>query len=199
MKSVIARFMDVIEFFVSTATVAILIYLLVTQPHQVNGNSMYPNFHDGEFLLTDKLTYKFRQPQRGDVVVFTAPPAARCPVGLNCDFIKRVIALPGERIKIDNRKIYINGQRLVEPYLSPEIITNSGSTIKSFLPESLEQTVPPNSYLMMGDNRIASSDSRDWGAVEKNKIVGKAWLRYWPPSVAGVLAFEPASLSPSPR
>lgn len=186
--------MDVIEFFVSTATVAILIYLLVTQPHQVNGSSMYPNFHDGEFLLTDKLTYKFRLPQRGDVVVFTAPPAAHCPTGLNCDFIKRIIALPGERIKIENRKIYINGEHLVEPYLSTEVVTNSGSTVKSFLPEGVEQTVPANNYLMMGDNRIASSDSRDWGVVERNKIVGKAWLRYWPPAVAGVLAFEPATL-----
>ena len=194
MKSVLARFMDVIEFFVSTATVAILIYLLVTQPHQVNGNSMYPNFHDGEFLLTDKLTYKFRPPSRGDVVVFTAPPAARCPAGLNCDFIKRIVALPGEQIKIENRKIYINGEHLVEPYLSPEIVTNSGSTLKSFLPEGVRQTIPDGNYLVMGDNRNASSDSRDWGLVEKNKIVGKAWLRSWPPSVAGVLAFEPASL-----
>jgi len=194
MKSVLARFMDVIEFFVSTATVAILIYLLVTQPHQVNGNSMYPNFHDGEFLLTDKLTYKFRPPQRGDVVVFTAPPATRCPTGLNCDFIKRIVALPGERIKIENRQIYINGEHLVEPYLSQEVVTNSGSTVKSFLSEGVEQTIPADNYLMMGDNRIGSSDSRDWGVVEKNKIVGKAWLRYWPPSVAGVLAFEPAIL-----
>lgn len=194
MKSVLARFMDVIEFFVSTATVAILIYLLVTQPHQVNGNSMYPNFHDGEFLLTDKLSYKFRQPQRGDVVVFTAPPAARCPTGLNCDFIKRIVALPGERVKIDNHKIYINGELMVEPYIGPNIATNAGSTLKSFLPEGVEQTVPEGNYLVMGDNRIASSDSRDWGAVEKNKIVGKAWLRYWPPSAVGVLAFEPASL-----
>ncbi len=197
MKSVIARFMDVIEFFVSTATVAILIYLLVTQPHQVNGNSMYPNFHDGEFLLTDKLTYKFRAPQRGDVVVFTAPPAARCPAGLNCDFIKRIVALPGEKVKIENRKIYIGGEHLVEPYLSTEIVTNAGSTLKSFLPEGVEQTVPDGNYLVMGDNRIASSDSRDWGVVDKNKIVGKAWLRYWPPSVAGVLAFEPASFQPN--
>ena len=194
MKSVLARFMDVIEFFVSTATVAILIYLLVTQPHQVNGSSMYPNFHDGEFLLTDKLTYKFRPPQRGDVVVFTAPPATRCPTGLNCDFIKRIVALPGERIKIENRQIYINGEHLVEPYLSQEVVTNSGSTVKSFLSEGVEQTIPADNYLMMGDNRIGSSDSRDWGVVEKNKIVGKAWLRYWPPSVAGVLAFEPAIL-----
>jgi signal peptidase I len=194
MKSVLARFMDVIEFFVSTATVAILIYLLVTQPHQVNGNSMYPNFHDGEFLLTDKLTYKFRPPRRGDVVVFTAPPAARCPTGLNCDFIKRIVALPTERVKIENRKIYINGENLVEPYLSTEIVTKAGSTLKSFLPEGVEQTIPDGNYLVMGDNRIASSDSRDWGVVAKNKIVGKAWLRYWPPSAAGVLAFEPAIL-----
>lgn len=194
MKSVLARFMDVIEFFVSTATVAILIYLLVTQPHQVNGNSMYPNFHDGEFLLTDKLSYKFRQPQRGDVVVFTAPPAAHCPTGLNCDFIKRIVALPGEKVKIEGHKIFINGEHLVEPYLSAEIVTKAGNSLKSFLQDGVEQVIPEGNYLVMGDNRIASSDSRDWGAVEKNKIIGKAWLRYWPPSAVGVLAFEPAIL-----
>ena len=110
----ISRFLDVIEFFVSSAAIAILIYLFVTQPHQVNGASMDPNFHNGQFLLTNKLAYRFGEPQRGDVIIFTAPPQANCPIGLNCDFIKRIIAMPGERVKVENGQIYINGRWGVE-------------------------------------------------------------------------------------
>ena len=99
MKKILAGFLDVIEFFVSSSAIAIIIYLVVTQPHQVNGSSMYPNLHDGEFLLTDKFTYKFRNPQRGDIVVFAAPPQAHCPVGLNCDFIKESSACRERKLK----------------------------------------------------------------------------------------------------
>lgn len=192
MRRFLGGFLDIIEFFVSSSAVAILIYLFITQPHQVNGKSMDPNFSDGEFLLTDKLSYRLRQPQRGDVVVFAAPPKAHCPVGLNCDFIKRVIALPGERIKISGGQVYINGRLLKEPYEKQPTIPGSSSV--SFLAEDVEQTVPPDSYIVMGDNRSASSDSRDWGPVPKENMVGKAWLVYWPPKAAGVLAFEKAEL-----
>src|SRR3990167_9637359 len=166
MKKILAGFLDIIEFFVSSSAIAILIYLFVTQPHQVNGNSMYPNFHNGEFLLTDKLTYKLRNPQRGDVVIFTAPPQANCPTGLNCDFIKRIIAMPGERVKVENGQIYINGRVLSEPYESSIPRTNAGLTAQSFLPDGVERIVPENSYVVFGDNRGASSDSREWGPVE---------------------------------
>lgn len=194
MKKIMAGFLDIIEFFVSSSAVAILIYLFVTQPHQVNGNSMYPNFHDGEFLLTDKLSYRFGGPQRGDVVVFTAPPQARCPVGLNCDFIKRIVGLPGEKIKVENGSIFINGQKLSEPYENLTKGTNGGIFSESFLSDGIERDISQNSYVVMGDNRPNSSDSRDWGPIKKDSIVGKAWLRYWPPQTAGVLAFEKAKI-----
>ena len=192
MGRIISRFLDVIEFFVSSAAIAILIYLFVTQPHQVNGASMDPNFHNGQFLLTNKLSYRFGEPQRGDVVIFTAPPQANCPIGLNCDFIKRIIAMPGERVKVENGQIYINGRVLSEPYESSIPRTNAGLTAQSFLPDGVERIVPENSYVVFGDNRGASSDSREWGPVEMKRIIGKVWLRYWPPDVFGVLAFEKA-------
>lgn len=187
-------FLDVIEFFVSSAAVAILIYLFITQPHQVNGNSMYPNFQSGEFLLTDKLSYRFGKPERGDVIIFTAPSTAHCPVGFNCDFVKRIIALPGERIKVEKGKIYINGKILDEPYQRALKFTGSGNVSGSYLAEGTERTVPDNNYVVMGDNRPGSSDSRDWGPVAQKLIVGKVLLRYWPPNVAGVLAFDKATL-----
>lgn len=187
-------FLDVIEFFVSSAAVAILIYLFITQPHQVNGNSMYPNFQSGEFLLTDKLSYRFGKPERGDVIIFTAPPTAHCPVGFNCDFVKRIIALPGERITVEKGKININGKVLDEPYQRALKFTESGNVSGSYLAEGTERTVPDNNYVVMGDNRPGSSDSRDWGPVAQKLIVGKVLLRYWPPNVAGVLAFDKATL-----
>lgn len=192
MGRIISKFLDVIEFFVSSAAIAILIYLFVTQPHQVNGASMDPNFHDGQFLLTDKLSYRFGDPQRGDVIIFTAPPQANCPIGLNCDFIKRIIAMPGERVKVENGQISINGRLLKEPYEKLIPKTSAGMTSTSFLPDGVERVVPEGSYVVFGDNRGASSDSREWGPVEMKRIIGKVWLRYWPPDVFGVLAFEKA-------
>lgn len=187
-------FLDIIEFFVSSAAVAILIYVFVMQPHQVNGSSMYPNFHSGEFLLTDKLSYHFGTPERGDIIIFTAPSTAHCPVGFNCDFIKRIIGMPGERIKVEKGKIYINGKILDEPYQRSIKYTAAGAISGSYLPEGTERVIPDGSYVAMGDNRPGSSDSRDWGTVERKLIVGKVLLRYWPPNVAGVLAFEKATL-----
>ena len=194
MKKILAGFFDIIEFFVSSSAIAILIYLFVTQPHQVNGSSMYPNFHNGEFLLTDKLTYKLRNPQRGDVVIFTAPPQANCPTGLNCDFIKRIVAMPGERIKVERGQIFINGNKIIEPYENLVKGTSGGFSGSSFLAEGVEKTIPEDQYIVMGDNRPGSSDSRDWGPISKSAIVGKAWLRYWPPNMVGVIAFQPAKI-----
>ena len=195
MRKILAGFLDIIEFFVSSSAIAILIYLFITQPHQVNGSSMYPNLHDGEFLLTDKLTYKLRNPQRGDIVIFAAPSQAHCPTGLNCDFIKRIIGLPGEKIKVEKGQIFINGNKMTEPYENLVKGTGSGFSGNSFLTEGMEKTIPENQYIVMGDNRPGSSDSRDWGPISKSAIVGKAWLRYWPPNVAGVLAYDKAEIA----
>lgn len=137
------------------------VYIFLVQPHRVKGESMVPNFGDGELLLTEKVTYRLYRPQRGDVIVFQAP-------GRKVDFIKRVIGLPDEEIKVENGSIYINGQKLDEPYET------------QFTEGTLKLTVPQNEYFVLGDNRGASSDSRSFGSIKKNTIRGKAWLVYWP-------------------
>lgn len=172
-----AFFLDIIEVIVFAIAIFLFIYLLVLQPHKIKGSSMEPNFADGEYLLTDKLSYRFRDPQRGEIVVFEAP-------GTNGDeYIKRIIALQGETIKVTNDHIYINGQELKESYLSTQLLTKPGV----FLRENEEVTIPPNHYLVLGDNRVASSDSRAWGFVEKEAISGRAWIIYWPPSLVGLV------------
>jgi len=96
-------FMDIIEVFVISMSIFIVVYLFLMQPHQVKGNSMFPTYHDGEYLMTDKVTYKFREHKRGDIVVFKAP------VNEDFDFIKRVIAVPGYKILIKDGEVYVNG------------------------------------------------------------------------------------------
>ncbi len=170
-------FLDILEVFVTSFAIFLFIYLLVLQPHKIKGNSMEPNYHDGEYLLTDKLTYRFKEPQRGDVVVFEPPNSP------DEEYIKRIIALPGETISINNGKFYINGQMLNESYI-PENIYTKG---KDFLPNNTVKTVPQGSYFVSGDNRESSSDSRYWGFIRKDKITGKAWFIYWPPKSVGVI------------
>lgn len=131
---------------------------------------MEPNFPDGEFLLTDKVTYRFKEPKRGDVVVF------KPPVSPDEEFIKRIIALPGETVGVRGGKIYINDKLLGESYIADSLKTDSSS----FLKEGGKYTVPKDEYIVLGDNRPQSSDSRVWGPVKKNKITGRAWLIYWP-------------------
>jgi len=172
-----------------TATLAIFIflvlYLFLVRPHQIHGDSMLPNYHNGDYLLTEVVSYKFlgKELQRGDVIVFRSPQQP------NRDFIKRVIALPGEQIKIQNSKIYIinsdypEGFLLTEPYLPLEITTQAREIIREG-----ELFEIGEGYIVMGDNRPRSSDSRDWGIVEKDKIIGRAWLRYWPPSALGFIS-----------
>ena len=110
-------FMDTIEVFVISMSIFIVVYLFLMQPHQVKGNSMFPTYHDGEYLMTDKVTYKFREPKRGDIVVFKAP------VNEDFDFIKRVIAVPGDKILIKDGEVYVNGEMLNEVYLPDEYDT----------------------------------------------------------------------------
>jgi signal peptidase I len=138
---------------------------------------MEPNFVDGEYLLTDKITYRLREPERGDVVVFEAPGAN------GEEFIKRIIGLPGEIISVREGIIYINGQLLAEQYI-PETFSTEGG---SFLRDGTEVNIPEGNYFVMGDNRAASYDSRSWGFITKDKITGRAWLVYWPPAKAGIL------------
>ena len=138
---------------------------------------MEPNFYDGEYILTDKVTYRFSNPKRGDVVIFKAQ------TNPDVDFIKRIIALPGEKIEFKDNKIIIynsenpNGFTLSEPYKIIEPILGG-----SFLKEGRTVSVPEGNYIVLGDNRTHSFDSREWGVLAKSAIIGRAWVRYWPPS-----------------
>lgn len=175
-------FLDIVETVVIALSIFLVIYLLLMQPHQVNGLSMVPTFQNGEYVLTDKVSYRFGNPQRGDVIVFHAPAAAQCPQGTGCDFIKRVIGLPGETVSIGNGDILINGVPLTETYIPAEFETKPGAATQN---KSI--TLGANQYFVSGDNRPYSSDSRAWGPITKDEIVGKAFFRYLPINKAGVI------------
>lgn len=150
----------------------LIIYLFLFQPHQVDGSSMEPNFISGEYLLTDKISYKLITPKRGDVVVFHAPPTRRE------DYIKRIVALPGETIAIHDGKVFINNQLLPEEYL-PSSTDTFGGFIFS---QNINLTLGRDEYFVLGDNRNLSKDSREFGAIKKRDLVGRAWIVYWPPT-----------------
>ena len=152
------------------------------QPHQVNGQSMYPNFHSGDYVLTDKVSYRFGEPGRGDIVVFHAPATAQCPTGTGCDFIKRVIGLPGEQIAVRDGVLFVDGLELNESYIDGSVITDPG-----VYTEDRTITLESNQYFVVGDNRPHSSDSRAWGPIVKSDIVGRAFFRYWPASDVGLI------------
>jgi|SRR3989344_3591498 len=169
-RSAVAVVFDILQTIVLSAAIFVIIYLFAAQPHLVKGSSMEPNFHNGDYILTEKVSYKFRGPQRGEVIVFKAPNRP------DADYIKRIIGLPGEKIKVIEGIIYVNGQKLPEQYEPINFQTFSGR----FLQEGQEFTVPENQYFVFGDNRSHSSDSREFGPVDKDFIIGRALIRYWP-------------------
>ena len=150
-----------------TLLIAFLIIKFVTQTSLVVGECMLPLLKDGDRILVNKFVYHFKPIKRGDIVVF------KFPKDPSKEFIKRVIGLPGDRIKIMRGVVFINGKPLKEPYVfynKPEY----------FPPGRGEFVVPANSYFVMGDNRPNSLDSRYWGVVPRKLIVGKAFWRFWP-------------------
>lgn len=171
-----AFFLDIIEVIVFAIGIFFFVYLLIMRPHKIKGSSMYPTYLDGEFLLTEKVSYYLHEPQRGDVVVFKPPVS-------DDEYIKRIIALPGETVSVNNGKLYINGKLLNEDYITSDVYTSGGT----YLEEGIQKTVPEGNYLIVGDNRQHSFDSRSWGPITKKDITGRAWIAYWPPEKAGVI------------
>lgn len=168
------------EFFrlaIIAAAIALPIRYFIAQPFIVRGASMEPNFHDREYLVIDELSYFFRPPKRGEVVVF------RYPLDPKEYFIKRVIGLPGETVEVRASGVSIfnsehpDGSRLEEVYL-PQDLEFRGN---------IRFTLEADEYVVLGDNRPASSDSRNWGTLERKFITGRAVFRAWPISRFGVL------------
>jgi len=171
--SILSGVGSVLRELIETLALTLIIFLLIrfaVQNFRIEGYSMEPNFHDGQFLIVNKLVYLLHPPERGDVIVFIPP------TNTSRDFIKRVIGLPGDRIEITNGRVYVNGALLDEPYpLNPG--TYSAGPV----------TVPPGEYFVLGDNRNNSSDSHSWGSVPAKDIIGKAWVSYWPPQLMGLI------------
>lgn len=157
----------------------------VAEPFIVSGSSMVPNFHNREYLVVNKMSYRLHEPQRGDVIVF------RYPKDTSQYFIKRIVGLPGEKVKVENGRVYVyneehpDGAVLEEDYLSNQDITFGNNELT---------TLGSEEYFVLGDNRLASSDSRVWGILPKHDIVGTAWLRVFPLNAFGTPDFPAPEL-----
>jgi signal peptidase I len=163
--------LDVLE----TIVISALLFLginTVTARIRVDSYSMEPTLTRGSLVMVNKFAYKFGAPQRGDVIVFHYPPNPEQ------QYIKRVIGLPGEQVKIANGKVYINGVMLEEPYIQAPIQRGG------------EWQVPANALFVLGDNRNNSADSRVWGMVPMDYVIGKALFVYWPPEKWGLLGYQ---------
>lgn len=172
-----SHIIDFIQTLVVFGAIFALIYLFVAQFHKVSGMSMVPTMQDGDYLITEKVSYRLGNPKKGDIIVL------KNPRNESQDFIKRIIATPGDNVRIEENKVFINGGAIDEAYLPADTTTHPGA----FLTEKNTIRAGPNQYFVMGDNRNHSSDSREWGGVTKEEIVGRAFFRYWPPQSIGLL------------
>ena len=163
---------DLLHDLAIAVVICALLITYVIQAFKVQGTSMVPELRNGERILVNKFIYNFRSISRGDVVVFwyTEDP--------DISFIKRVVALPGDRVEIKRGKLLVNGELVDEPYVKPEHLDR-----RSFP----SQEIRAGHYFVLGDNRRGSNDSRSWGLVPQRYIYGKAFLRIWPPGKFGTI------------
>ena len=158
---------------------AIVFAFVITQfikPTLVRGDSMYSTLEEGDYLIINRMAYKFKEPQRGDIIVFKSD--LQQDDGTTKDLVKRVIGIPGDTVKIENGKVYVNGEELVEPYLDEDITSGEVDTV-----------VPKDSVFVLGDNRKISLDSRyaDVGFIKESDILGKVFIRLYPFNKIGLL------------
>ena len=168
---------------VETITLTLLIVLIIrfaVENFRVDGQSMEPTLHNGEYILVDKVVYLFHPPERGDVIVFKYPQDPQV------DFVKRIIAIPGDTISVVGQTVTVDGVVLNEFYVNKDDPNNPFSSFKNHL-------VGPNEYFVMGDNRGNSSDSRQWGFVPHQNIIGRADFVYWPFNETNLGALPDAS------
>ncbi|SDT45317.1 type I signal peptidase. Serine peptidase. MEROPS family S26A [Paenibacillaceae bacterium GAS479] len=174
---------EIFEWVKALAIAAILVWVIrwfLFAPFAVDGPSMKPNFHTGERLIVNKILYDFREPKRGEVVVFHVPQQGR-------DFIKRVIALPGDTVRVEGDDVYVNDQKQDEPYLKEaiaeaqakgELWNQNGPNFPNEYVSDMK--VPADSFLAMGDNRSNSEDSRRIGYIPYDQVIGRADVIFWP-------------------
>ncbi|MGE5139415.1 MAG: signal peptidase I [Rudaea sp.] len=166
-----------------TILLTLVIFFMIrfaVENFRIEGYSMEPNFHDGQFLLVNKIAYKIGHPERNDVIIF------HFPLNEQKNYIKRVIGLPGEQVQVIDGRIYVNGGLIPEPYPFEHADYNWGPA-----------TVSAGEYFVLGDNRPESSDSHFWGFVPARDVVGKAWVSYWPPQLWGLVPdYSSARASP---
>jgi signal peptidase I len=169
---------------VGAVAIVLAIKAWVVNPYRIPSSSMEPALHCArpgsgceagisDRVLANRLLYHFREPQRGDVVVFDTPPAAAQACGEGGTFVKRLIVLPGETWEMEDGIVIVDGRRLVEPYINPD---------RRGLDVQPPRTVPAGQYVMLGDNREHSCDSRSWGPLPRANIIGKVFAVYWPPT-----------------
>jgi signal peptidase I len=181
-------FWELIKVFLLAMAIIVPIRYFLVQPFFVRGASMEPSFQDGEYLVVDELSYRLREPRRGEVIVF------RFPNNPSQFFIKRIVGLPGEQVSIREGRVtifndrYPTGVVLNEAeYLADNVRTGGVVSV----------TLGPDQYFVLGDNRPASSDSRTWGLLAEEEIIGRAWIRAFPVDRLGVLDFSrPGFLEP---
>jgi signal peptidase I len=169
---------DLIETMVLVAIAFLVVNALIGR-FRIEQVSMQPNLHEGEYVIVDKVSYAFRQPERGEIIVLKNPAPS------DPDLIKRVIGLPGETIEVRGGQVYINSQPLMEPYIRQPM----GQ-------EQTSLTLQADQYFVMGDNRSNSEDSRRFGSRPLSDIVGRAWIIYWPPADWQILS-RPTYAAPS--
>lgn len=167
---------EVIKIALVASVIVFVIRYFLIQPFFVKGASMEPNFSDGEYLIVDELSYKFREPQRGEVIVFKYP---RDPKQY---YIKRIVGLPGEEIEIKGNQVIIHepGNTLQDMILEEEYLPENELTLSNLGLSGRVWKLKADEYFVLGDNRIASSDSRTWGSLPKKFVIGKVFVRAFP-------------------
>lgn len=163
--------LDLLQTILLAASIFLVIYIFFFRPFQVSGESMFSTFKNKEYILTNIIAVKLNLPiGRGDVIVFKAPTDA------DKDFIKRVIGIAGDTVSVRDGYVFVNGKQVDEKYLDADVRTYGGN----FLKDGDTVTVPEGEYIVMGDNRPFSSDSREWGFLKQKDIIGKSFFVYWP-------------------
>ena len=171
-------FREIVETLLLTVVIFVLVNT-ITGRFRIDGSSMEPNLHDGEYVIVNRIVYRLQPPRRGDIVVFQRDGKR--------EFIKRIIGLPGETIEIRGGRVLVNGIALEEPFIAQPI----GYSMET-------RKIGPNEYFVLGDNRNNSSDSHNWGTIPQSSIDGRAWVTYWPPKNWGIVSHHSYVQAQSP-